>query len=286
MTSEEKRQHSSQLIPFSYYKCLIPDYFSRVPLHWHAEFEINYVISGCAEFICGDNRFVSSEGDIIIILPNMLHAIYPCENSKQLYDTVVFSPEMLGISENDRCAAEFIKPLAGGTEINNRITREHIYYNELKTTVENIFSCAKGNTPRLDMLMKSELLRLFWLLYENGDISRTDKSTVFKSEMIRPAIEYINDNFSEAVTVEKLAEITHISKSYFMRLFKETAGVGAIEYLSQLRIKKVCEILLKTDKTAAEAAFECGFRNISNFNRQFRKFAGCTPKEYRKAYRT
>ena len=104
--------------------------------------------------------------------------------------------------------------------------------------------------------------------------------------MIRPAIEYINDNFSEAVTVEKLAEITHISKSYFMRLFKETAGVGAIEYLSQLRIKKVCEILLKTDKTAAEAAFECGFRNISNFNRQFRKFAGCTPKEYRKAYRT
>lgn len=286
MDSEEKRQHSSQLIPFSYYKCLIPDYFSSVPLHWHSEFEINFIISGCAEFICGDNRFVSSEGDIIIIPPNMLHAVYPHEDSKQLYDTVVFSPEMLGVSENDRCAAECLKPLLGGTEINTQITREHIYYSELKTTVENIFSCAKGNTPQLDMLMKSELLRLFWLLYENGDISRTDKNTVSRSEPIRPAIEYMNENFSEAVTIEQLAEITHMSKSYFMRRFKETAGVGAIEYLSQLRIKKACEILLKTDKTVVEAAFECGFRNLSNFNRQFRKFVGCTPKEYRKTCRT
>lgn len=282
MDSEEKRQHSSQLIPFSYYKCLIPDYFSSVPLHWHSEFEINFIISDCAEFICGDNRFVSSEGDIIIIPPNMLHAVYPHEDFKQLYDTVVFSPEMLGVSENDRCAAECLKPLLGGTEINTQITREHIYYSELKTTVENIFSCAKGNTPQLDMLMKSELLRLFWLLYENGDIFRTDKNTVSRSETIRPAIEYMNENFSEAVTIEQLAEITHMSKSYFMRRFKETAGVGAIEYLSQLRIKKACEILLKTDKTVVEAAFECGFRNLSNFNRQFRKFVGCTPKEYRK----
>ena len=283
MTSEEKKRHSSMLVPFSYYKCLIPDYFTSAPLHWHAEFEINFIISGRAEFICGDNRFISSEGDIIIIPPNMLHAIYPHENFRQRYDTVVFSPGMLGISENDRCAAECIKPLAnGGAEINTLITPKHIYYEELKTTVQNIFSCAKGNTPRLDMLMKSELLRLFWLLEESGDIFRTAENMVSRSAVMRPVIEYMNENFSEAVTVEQLAEITHLSKSCFMRRFKDTAGVGAIEYLSQLRIKKACEILSVTDKSAAETAFECGFRNLSNFNRQFRKIVGCTPREYRK----
>ncbi|MDE6762226.1 MAG: AraC family transcriptional regulator [Oscillospiraceae bacterium] len=287
MTSEEKRQHSSQLVPFSYYKCLIPDYFASVPLHWHGEFEINFIISGRAEFICGDDKFVSSEGDILIIPPNMLHAIYPHGSFKQRYDTVVFSPEMLGVSENDRCAAECLKPLVGGrAEMNIRITREHIYYCELKTMVQNIFSCAKGNSPQLDMLMKSELLRLFWLLYESGDIFRTAENTVSRSEIIRPAVDYMNENFSENITVEQLAKITHLSKSYFMRRFRETAGVGAIEYLSQLRIKKACGILAKTDKTASEAAFECGFRNLSNFNRQFRKFVGCTPKEYRKINRT
>lgn len=287
MNYEEKRQHSSQLIPFSYYKCLIPDYFASVPIHWHNEFEINFVISGCAEFICGDNRFISSEGDIIIIPPNMLHAIYPHENHRQLYDTIVFSAEMLGISENNRCTAECIKPLVNGTsKINTHITEKYIYYGELKSTMENIFSCVKGNTPQLDMLMKSELLRLFWLLEESGDISKFDEISISKSEAIRPAIKYINENYTENITIEKLAGIAHMSKSYFMSRFKETAGVSAIEYLSQLRIKKACEILAKTNKTTAETAFECGFKNLSNFNRQFKNIVGCTPKEYRKSSRT
>ncbi len=64
--SEENRRHSTLLVPFSYYKCLIPDYFAAVPIHWHGEFEINHIISGCAEFICGDGRFVSAEGDIFL----------------------------------------------------------------------------------------------------------------------------------------------------------------------------------------------------------------------------
>ncbi|MDE7193277.1 MAG: AraC family transcriptional regulator [Oscillospiraceae bacterium] len=286
MTSEEKKQHSSRLVPFSYYKCLIPDYFASVPLHWHGEFEINLVISGCAEFICGDGRFVSEEGDIVVIPPNMLHAICPHGDNKQLYDTIVFSPEMLGASDSDRCAAECIKPLSnGGSRVNTHITKEHIYYGELKTTAENIFSCAKGNTAQLDMLMKSELLRFFWLLRESGDITRTSENTISRSEAIRPAIEYMNDNFSENITVERLAEIAHLSKSYFMRRFKETSGGSAIEYLSQIRLKKACELLCATDKTAAEIAFECGFKNISNFNRQFRRIVGCTPKEYRRLNR-
>lgn len=283
MPSEEKRKHSSQLVPFSFYKCFIPDYFASVPLHWHGEFEISFIISGCAEFICGDKRFISEEGDIIIVPPNMLHAVCPYENSRQRYDTVVFSPSMLGISENDRCAAECIKPLAYGAEISSRITREHIYYAELKTTVQNIFSCAKGNTPRLDMLMKSELLRMFWLLAESGDISFTGKNTVNKSEAIRPAIEYMNENFSEDITVDTLANAVHLSKTYFMRRFKESSGMGAIEYLIRLRIKKACETLSETEKNAAETAFECGFKNLSNFNRQFKRLVGCTPTEYRKA---
>lgn len=283
MNYEEEKRHSSQLVPFSWYKCFIPDYFANVPLHWHGEFEINFIISGCAEFICGDDRFLSHEGDIVVIPPNMLHAIYPNEDCKQRYDTIVFSAEMIGASENDRCAAECIKPLTnGGASVNCRITSGHIYYDELKTTAENIFSCAKGNTPRLDMLMKSELLRFFWLLWESGDISAADENTVSKSDMIRPAIEYMNENFAENITVRQLAEVSHVSKSYFMRRFKEAAGMGAIEYLSRLRIKKACEILSETDKTSSETAAECGFGNLSNFNRQFRAVVGCTPREYRR----
>lgn len=285
--SEEKRRHSSGLVPYSYYKCRIPDYFANVPLHWHTEFELNVILSGRAEFICGEKKFTSEEGDIILIPPNVLHAIYPVQGFSQLYDTVVFSPDMIGARDSDRCAAECIRPIANGSfGIDPRITAEHIYYGELKTTAENIISCAKGNSPRLDMLFKSELLRLFWLLYESGDIYPENETSAKQSEMIRPALELMNTRYFDNITIEMLAASVHLSSSYFMGCFKRYAGVGAMEYLGQIRIKKACELLSERDISVADTAYECGYRNISNFNRQFKKAVGCTASEYRKRSRT
>ena len=282
MALKEKRKHSSELVPFSYYKCLIPDFFPCVPLHWHSEFELNYILDGSAEFLCGEERFITRKGDIVIIPPNMSHAIYTFGNSTQRYDTIVFSADMIGAHANDRSAAECIIPLMNShSVIKPHITAEHPYYSEFKTITENIFSCAKGDSYKLDMLMKSELLRLFWLLEDNEDIhAAADCGSEYSS--IRSSLEYINENFCENITVQQLADISHLSKSYFMSRFRQSAGVGAIEYINQLRIKKACRLLLESSMSMTETAFECGFRNISNFNRQFKKLVGCTPCEYRK----
>ena len=70
MNYRENRVHSSKVKPFSYYQCMIPDEFAYAPMHWHSEFEINFVREGFAEFNCGDEKFVSSAGDIIVIQPS------------------------------------------------------------------------------------------------------------------------------------------------------------------------------------------------------------------------
>lgn len=281
--SEENRRHSSTLVPFSYYKCLIPEYFSSVPLHWHSEFEINYIIEGKGRFICGDKKFTSEQGDIIIIPPDMLHSIYPYDDFKQRYDTLVFSAGMLGLNENDRCSVEYIRPLISGEySAFVRISKSHRYYNELKTTTENIFSCARGNSAGLDMLLKSELLRLFWLLTENGDIYPSQKKSS-QSETVRPVLEYINENFRDDITVEQLADVVHLSPSYFMSIFRKAAGVSAMEYVIHTRIKAACMELRNGRQNTAEIAYDCGFKNLSNFNRHFLRIVGCTPSDYRKA---
>lgn len=61
MCFKENRIHSSDIKPFSCYECIIPDYFNYVPMHWHNEFEINYIIEGSAEFICADEKFISKK---------------------------------------------------------------------------------------------------------------------------------------------------------------------------------------------------------------------------------
>ena len=280
INSKENRIHSSDIKPYSYYKCSVPDYFNCVPMHWHNEFELSFVREGSAEFICGEEKFTSASGDIIITLPNVLHSIYPCTGIRQAYDTLVFSSEIFGSLNSDRYISECIRPLLNGSmKLCTHITSSHHYYSELKMTAENIFSCAKGDSPQLDMLMRSELIKLFWLLEtEAENVSPAPAS----GENIRPALEYIAEHYGENINVAQLAASVHLSESYFMSQFRRHVGLSAVEYISHFRIDKACRELMSTNKTVLETAFDCGFHNLSNFNRQFRRITGCSPTEYRR----
>lgn len=66
-----------------------------------------------------------------------------------------------------------------------------------------------------------------------------------------------------------------------MYRFKQVVGISAMEYVIQLRIKSACDMLRSSGCTSVEIAFACGFQNLSNFNRQFKKCVGCTPRQYR-----
>ncbi|MBQ9956657.1 MAG: AraC family transcriptional regulator [Ruminococcus sp.] len=280
LKAREDRVHSSSEKPFSYYKCIIPDFFGYVPMHWHEEFEINYILEGSAEFICGEEKFISQKGDIIITQPDTPHSIYPVNGSRQVYDTVVFSSEMLSFSESDRCYQQCIEPVIKGTAvIPSHITANHCYYNEIRLIIENIFSCAKGDAPHLDMLMRSELLRLIWLLQSEAE---RNEIPARETDAIRSAILYIQKNFREVITIKQLAEYVHLSPSYFMAQFRASVGFSAIEYISHYRINYICKEIADTKKSISEIAYDSGFRNLSNFNRQFFRIIGSTPTEYRK----
>ncbi|MZL71105.1 helix-turn-helix domain-containing protein [[Ruminococcus] torques] len=67
-----------------------------------------------------------------------------------------------------------------------------------------------------------------------------------------------------------------------MSCFKQNFGLGAIEYLNQVRIRSACDLLRNTDRSISDIAFDTGFHNLSNFNRQFRTKVGCSPQTYRK----
>ena len=280
--SRENRIHSSGIKPFSYYQCSIPDESHDVPMHWHSEFEINFIREGAAEFICGEEKFTSAAGDIIVTQPNVMHSIYPCVGVRQVYDTLVFSPEVFGGSDSDRFINECIKPLVNGSmRVQVHLTASHPYYLELEKIIENIFACAKGDTPQLDMLMRSELLRFFWILETEAEL---DPDFCESGETIRPALEYIAAHIQETITIKQLAAAVHLSESYFMNQFQKHVGFSAMEYISHFRINQACKALICTQKNVLEIAFDCGFRNISNFNRQFRKIVGCAPTAYRKKW--
>ncbi len=190
---------------------------------------------------------------------------------------------MLGLSGDDRSIATFIRPIINGNlEITPHITSNKPYYNEIKKCTESIFNCVKTNSAQYDLLLKSELLRLLWILSSNGEITKSAFAVCADDDCLNPAVQYIAEHYKEDITIDKLSEISHLSKSYFMNRFKQYFGIGAMEYIIQLRIKFACEALQNTNKAITQISSECGFNNLSNFNRQFKKTVGCTPMEYRK----
>lgn len=284
--THENRQHSTTVRPYSYYECLIPELFMSVPMHWHSEFELIYILQGRGEFICGGEKTEAGEGEIFLVPPNMLHAAYPVREQKLHYNALVFSPVMLGAGSNDRCTGECIRPLING-ELGLQLyigqTAEN--YGELKTVTEQIFHCVQEDSPRMDLLLKSELLRFIWLLEEGGEIVFQSRRKGAEHETLRPALEYMAQKFREDITVEELAGLVHLSESHFMKCFRRTVGISAMEHLSRLRINAACEALCESSDRIADIAFACGYSNLSNFNRQFLKKAGCSPKEYRRRNR-
>lgn len=280
----ENRIHSTDLKKFSYYECKIPEFFTSVPMHWHDEFELIYIRDGNSFFRIGNDEFESKKGDIIFILSNEIHAIYEKKNCKQTYDAMVFDLEAFGFTTHEKCYQECIFPLMTGTKsVLHKMNEQNEYYEKIKPLVLEAFEAAASSRLEEELLVKSNLSKLLWYLmnYFQSKQTQLSKSTGTGVEALRATLLYISRNYKKKITIKQLAEMNHCSESSFMAQFKKAVGTSAIEYIIQVRVRAVCNLLRDTSDTILEIALDNGFTNLSNFNRHFKRILGLSPKEYR-----
>lgn len=119
-------------------------------------------------------------------------------------------------------------------------------------------------------------------------LSRFFKQGQSKIEMednrIAKTVLYIRKHLNEAIELEKLAEISCLSKDHFIRLFKKELGTTPLQYINQKKIEKAQVLLITEELAVKEIAFQLAFDDYSYFNRLFKKTTGVTPQEYRRLY--
>lgn len=273
--------------PFSYNFNRFPGEYPYVEPHFHPEFEIDYIVSGQLIFNIGNQEIPAKEGDIFIIHPNEIHSIYPCnpQNTPATYHTFLFVPNLLAGSISERCLISLFPVTRGEKKVLSPITKEHPYYSEIQTSIENIIVGLKENTALHDMMIKSELLRIFFLLLQYDSEVQTTASKVIPSE-IYTVLKYIAENYTEKISTQELSKMTYLSHSRFLAVFKQTVGTSPTHYLNFLRIKKACRMLVETpNETVINIANACGFNNISNFNVQFKRTVEVSPIDYRNRFK-
>jgi AraC-like DNA-binding protein len=139
------------------------------------------------------------------------------------------------------------------------------------------------------------VLDFLTILYELSlfsDEARTLSSSSFAkisvqsdSRRVQKVQEYINAHYKEEIRLSELANLTNMTPIAFSRFFKLRTGERLIDYIIDIRLGHATRLLVDSTMSISEICYDCGFNNISNFNRIFKKKKNCSPKEFRENYR-
>ena len=254
--------------------------------HWHTDIEIIYVSEGTAQFHIDYEYFDSQAGDIILIRPNALHSIHPIQRATHTMDVLHFNLDLVGISHKNIATLKYLQPLYNGDfEFARRIQPDAPGYEEIKSCLLDCMKSGRDQGPFYELRIKSQLNELLYLLYSHHYIVEKKFSTEAyrREEKIRLVLDHISDHYQEELMIEQLAELCNFSPTHFMNFFKKQLGISCMEYIIQFRLKKAAHLLQHSDQAIIEIASQSGFNNLSNFNRQFKKYYETTPSHYRKA---
>ncbi len=283
---QETKSHYSVKFPYNTYLCTIPLDFQIVPAHWHNEMEIIYVKKGLGKVNVDFYEYVVKEGDIIIIIPGQLHSIMQKEDFSMEYENIIFNPELLQSKVPDNSVTDFFMPLMNRKiSLPTFINEDFPDYVEVSGILDKIDGIC-GNFPKgYELAIRAGLLNLFFILFSKYGIENDRKSTVNKSlEKIKVVIKYIEENYANEISVEDMAEELEISSSHFMKLFKNNMHTSFINYLNEYRLSMAAKLLISSNSNIMDISMECGFNNLSYFNRSFKTQYDVTPRQYRELY--
>ena len=131
--------------------------------------------------------------------------------------------------------------------------------------------------------MRAQLLEVFAGLAGSA-AQRAPRRESAPAQGIKAAIEYIQGNYRQPITVSQLAELSHMSSGHFCRLFKKYTFKTPVQYINGVRLSAATDLLLESDRKVLDVAFDTGFNSLSYFIGVFKQSMGCTPTEFRRRH--
>ncbi len=253
------------------------------PIHFHPEFEINYIANaGGAKRVVGDHLSTIGDLELVMVGPGLYHGWENQDNQKGTIHeiTIQFPGDLFGEVLNKNILKP-IRELFRNAERGVAFSRQTILQVE-----EKIHSLSKKTGFDSYMELQS-------LLYDLS-ISRDQKlltnlsfqrsNDFHNNERIEKLHNYIKENYNKKIKLQEMAQLLNMSVVSFTRLIRQHTGKSFVDFLNEMRLGFATRMLIESNKSVSEICFECGFNNISNFNRIFKKKQGVTPTLFRESF--
>lgn len=279
----ETKKHTQSMFPYNVYLCTIPTDFPSVFLHWQDTMEIIYIKKGGGMAQVDLSLFKVQAGDIIFIPPGHLHGLEQIPGQQMEYENIIFDLEFLGTNVVDICSMKYLLPLFHGQiSFPSCITRKDTYYEKIATCLDNADELCDKRYAGFELGVKADMIQLFSLLfrYNPNPVAVPEKEQDL--ERLKSILHYIEAHYQKPIKVQDAALHCGYSESHFMRWFRQMTGTSFLNYVNRYRLEQAYKACKNTNKTVLEISEETGFDNLSNFNRQFKKRFGITPRQLRR----
>lgn len=270
----------------SFFIGIFQDHIDQSRWHYHQEYELSFITEGSGSRIVGDSVEEFHPGDLIFIGPRIPHvwfseapvmnqhsgrtleSVYLLFNQAILPEGLTSLPEFKQVNRALQLSERGIRITGDTLNQVSRIMLQLPYLNSMKRLM--LFY------EIMDIIGESES---FTFLASADYIKTRFEPT---SKRVKNIHEFLMLNYREEINLQEIAGIVHMAPASACRFFKSSTGLTIFEYLNKIKIDYACKLLLNTELNIVDISYDCGFNNLSHFNKQFRKFLGKTPSEFRK----
>lgn len=259
------------------------------PIHIHPECELNFIENAKgAQRIVGDSIEEIDEEELVLVTnPHLEHAWKDYRNvSKNIHEiTIQFHHDLLTDTFLNKNQMISIRQLFRHAERGVAFSRE---------SIAKVRPLLKTLTCENDSFYS--LIKLLIILHElsidkgmrelsTGQFAANVMHQHSSDESLGRVMDYLSRHYSEVIRLSEVAEMVNMSESSFCRFFKQHTSKSFIDFLTDIRLGAASRALIDSSLSIAEIGYDCGFNNLSNFNRIFKKKKGVTPSEFRDNYR-
>lgn len=262
----------------------IGQYFP-VPWHYHPEYELVLVLKSTGRRMVGDNIGYFEEGDLVCMGPLLPHVWV--NDAQYINGQADHRAEAIVIHFKDDFLGENFLKLPEMDALRTFLTLSRRGVALHGKTKDRI------NALMIDMVGMNGLQRLASLLSIFDILSSTSEYEVLASDgymhkadnqhdRLGKITDFIMQNFDREISLPEVAQIANMAVTTFCNFFKDQYRTTFVDYLNTVRIGHACKLLSEKNQNVVEVAYECGFNNLANFNRQFKKYKKMTPTQYRR----
>ena len=255
--------------------------------HHHTALEITMVLSGSGIYATDESEFSFESGDIFLFGTDERHWIKKLDCRTDFLN-VHFEPRFIWSENFGISSGELIRVFLNRKK--NRLNKLDMTKESSMSVRRLIFQMEKELEEKKrehEIMLKVHLVNILIEMIRSfeGQIDENDFSYNAQAlHHIERSLKYIDSHLSENITLEEIANVAHMSKNYFCRIFKKLNGMSPWDYITVKRIEHAVMLLNTTDLTRLEIAQRCGYNNTSNFYYAFKKVTGKAPGDYIKMF--